>query len=65
MSKHLSSQPLATDAPQPAPTAALAALQRAALKARELAVQTGTDLIVSHNGQVRHIPPQSLTKNVA
>ena len=65
MSKLPSSPPRHTDATQPAPTAALAALQRAAQKARELAVQTGTDLIVSHNGQVRHIPPQSLTKNVA
>ena len=38
---------------------ALAALRRAALRARLVAEQTGTDLIVVRAGQVVRIPPQS------
>lgn len=34
------------------------ALQRAALRARELAAQTGTDLIVSRGGVIERIRPQ-------
>lgn len=34
------------------------ALQRAAQRARELAAQTGTDLIVSRGGAIDHIKPQ-------
>lgn len=34
------------------------ALRRAAQRARELAVQTGTMLVVSHDGVIRHIRPQ-------
>ena len=35
------------------------ALQRAARRARELAVQTGTDIIVSCNGVIERIAPAS------
>ena len=34
------------------------ALQRAAQRAREVAVQTGTDLVVTRNGMLEHIKPQ-------
>jgi hypothetical protein len=34
------------------------ALRRAAQRARELAIQTGTSLVVSHDGVIRHIQPQ-------
>jgi hypothetical protein len=34
------------------------ALQRAAKRARELAIQTGTAIVVSHNGVTEHIRPQ-------
>lgn len=34
------------------------ALQRAARRARELALQTGTELIVSRNGVIERIKPQ-------
>ena len=34
------------------------ALQRAAQRAREVAVQTGTDLVVMRNGVLEHIKPQ-------
>lgn len=36
----------------------LQALQRAAQRARELAAQTGTSLVVSHDGVIEHIHPQ-------
>ena len=34
------------------------ALQRAAQRAREVVVQTGTDLVVTRNGVLEHIKPQ-------
>ena len=34
------------------------ALQRAVQRAREVAVQTGTDLVVTRNGVLEHIKPQ-------
>ena len=34
------------------------ALQRAAQRAREVAVQTGTDLVVTRNGVLEHIKPK-------
>lgn len=37
------------------------ALQRAAIRARELAVKTGTALIVLRHGTVEHLYPQSLS----
>ncbi len=37
------------------------ALQRAALRARELAAQTGTELVVSRNGAIERIKPQPNT----
>ena len=40
---------------------ALHALQRAALRARQVAQQTGTDLIVMRAGQVVRVPPQEKT----
>ena len=36
------------------------AMQRAAQRARELAVQTGTDIIVSRGGVIEHIVPTSV-----
>ena len=36
----------------------LAAIRRAALRARKVAEQTGTDLIVVRSGQVVRVPPQ-------
>ena len=36
----------------------LTAMRRAALRAREVAEQTGTDLIVVRSGQVVRVPPQ-------
>ncbi len=33
------------------------ALQRAALRARELAAQTGTAIVISRNGVIEHIMP--------
>ena len=39
----------------------LAALRRAALRARQIAEQTGTDLIVVRAGQVVRVPPQPKT----
>ena len=36
----------------------LAAIRRAALKARQLAEQTGTDLIVVRSGKVVRVPPK-------
>ncbi|XAH23429.1 hypothetical protein AAFF27_26190 [Xylophilus sp. GW821-FHT01B05] len=40
---------------------AMAAMKRAALRARQLAEQTGTDLIVVRAGQVVRVPPRSKT----
>ena len=37
----------------------LHAIRRAALRARQLAQQTGTDLIVVRSGQLVRVPPQS------
>lgn len=34
------------------------AMQRAAKRARELAAQTGTAIVVSHNGVIEHIHPR-------
>ena len=39
----------------------LQAIRRAALKARQVAQQTGTDLIVVRSGQVVRVPPQQKT----
>ena len=39
----------------------LHAIRRAALRARQLAQQTGTDLIVVRSGQVVRVPPQPKT----
>ncbi len=35
----------------------IVALRRAALRAREIALRTGTDLVVIENGVLRHISP--------
>jgi hypothetical protein len=37
------------------------ALQRAALRARELAERTGTALVVSHQGVMEHVWPAQVT----
>ena len=39
----------------------LMAIRRAALRARQVAEQTGTDLIVVRSGQVVRVPPQPKT----
>lgn len=39
----------------------LAALRRAARRAREIAAQTGTAVVVSRNGVIEHIRPQAPT----
>ena len=39
------------------------ALERAALRARELAVQTGTELIVSLHGVIKHIKPEEISSS--
>ena len=40
------------------PYGALAALRRAALRARQVALQTGTDLILMRAGQIVRVSPQ-------
>ena len=39
----------------------LAALQRAAQRAREVAAATGTALVISRNGVIEHIVPKTPT----
>ena len=39
----------------------LQAMQRAALRAHELAAQTGTAIVISRNGRIEHIWPQGET----
>ena len=36
------------------------ALQRAAMRARKIAQQTGTTIVVSKNGVIEHVQPQSM-----
>jgi hypothetical protein len=36
----------------------MAAIKRAALRTRQVAEQTGTDLIVMRSGKVVHVPPK-------
>lgn len=36
----------------------MAAIKRAAIRARQVAEQTGTDLIVMRSGKVVHVPPK-------
>ena len=38
----------------------LAALQRAAMRAREIAQKTGTTIVISRNGVIEHLQPQSM-----
>ncbi len=40
----------------------LAALRRAAIQARRIAQQTGTDLIVMRDGKVVRVPPEQVVK---
>ncbi|MDO9278336.1 MAG: hypothetical protein Q7U05_07220 [Polaromonas sp.] len=40
-----------------------AAIQRAALQARQLAVQTGTDLIVVRDGQLVRVSPKDVRRS--
>ncbi len=40
----------------------LAALKRAAQRARDIAIQTGTGIVVSENGVIRHISAQELIR---
>ena len=41
---------------------AMAALKRAAQRARDIAIQTGTGIVVSENGVLRHISAQELIR---
>jgi hypothetical protein len=41
----------------------LAAIQRAAQRARELAAATGTSLVISRNGVVEHLMPETMKKH--
>lgn len=45
----------------------LAALRRAALRARDLAQKTGTALVVTHDGVIEYLtfPPEETDKNAA
>ncbi len=38
----------------------LAALQRAAMRAREIAQKTGTTIVISNNGVIEYLQPQSM-----
>ena len=42
---------------------AMAALERAAVKAREIAAQTGTALVVMQDGKVQHIRPDRVSES--
>lgn len=42
-------------------TGSLMAIRRAALRARQVAQQTGTDLIVVRSGQVVRVPPKAMS----
>ena len=44
--------------------ASLAAMQRAALLARQTAIQTDTGIVIIQNGQLVHLSAQELRKNV-
>lgn len=37
------------------------ALQRAALRAREVAMKTGTAIVVNHNGRLEYLVPEALS----
>lgn len=50
------------DACDPDLRLSFAALQRAAVRARQLAVQTQTDLIISEQGVIRKISPADLSE---
>ncbi len=41
------------------------ALKRAALRARELAAATGTALVISRNGVVEHLMPETMKKDTS
>lgn len=45
------------DAHDPDIRLSLAALQRAAQRAHQLAMQTGTPIVVSHSGVLEYLPP--------
>lgn len=45
------------DAQDPDIRLSLAALQRAARRAHQLAMQTGTPIVVSHSGVLEYLPP--------
>lgn len=49
-----------SEARDPDLRASAVAIQRAALLARKVAIQTGTDLIVVQNGKLTRISPESL-----
>ena len=40
------------------------AIKRASLAARQVAIQTGTDLIILKNGVIKRISPEELSKDV-
>ena len=62
---HQANEPIASYGPSPASVnadfkGAQAAIRRAAQRARKLAQQTGTDLIVAREGQVVRLSPSKI-----
>ena len=53
-----------SEAKDPDMRASLAALQRAALLARKIAIQTGTHLVIVKDGQLLRIPAEELRKQI-
>lgn len=58
-------QPELSKARNPDLRASLAALQRAARMARQIAIQTNTAIVVVQNGKLVRIPADQLRKNPA
>jgi hypothetical protein len=51
------------EAKDPVLRASMAALQRASLRARQIAIQTGTNLVIVKNGQLLRISPEELRQS--
>jgi len=51
-----------SEATDPALRGSFTALRRAAEEARQIALQTGTDLIVFRNGEITRVPPLEPTE---
>ncbi len=51
-----------TEAPTPEMRASLTALRRAAAMARQIAIQTGTDLVIFKDGKIVKVPAEQLLR---